>query len=123
MKQVGFGVAVVELITGAGRIVTVVVAVKLGQPAAVAVKEYVPALSNTAANGVGSNIVLEKPFGPLHAYVVPMSVVPSNAKFAPTQTGLLLVALAVGVGFTVTVTSAVKAESPEMVHFVDIRMK
>ena len=52
-----------------------------------------------------------------------MSVVPVKFTEAPTHPGPLLLALAVSTGFTVTVTSAVKAESPEMVHLVDIRMK
>ena len=84
---------------------TAVVAV-LEHPAAVTVTVYVPEAANVAPVILGFCVLAVKVFGPAHAKLVPMSVV--AVKFnAPTQTGLLLPAVAVGKGFTVTVIEPV----------------
>ncbi len=52
----------------------------------------------------GSSDELLKLFGPVHAYVALPTVGDVKLIAAPSHTGLLLPGVAVGVGFTVTVT-------------------
>jgi hypothetical protein len=107
LKQVGFGVAVVEEIVGAGFTTTMVVAGALVHPAAVAVKVYVPACvrSNELREVLAD--VAEKETGPVQLKVAPMSDVPVNVTEPPTQAGPLLEALAEGIALTSTDFSAV----------------
>jgi hypothetical protein len=106
LKQVGFGVAVVLLIVGLLFTTTTVLLGALVQPAAVAVNTYVPSIAKVAvAETLGFWLLLAKPLGPVQLKVVPLSVVPVRFSGEPTHTGLLLPAVAVGVGFTVTTSS------------------
>jgi hypothetical protein len=86
-------------------ITTTVLLGALVQPAAVAVNTYVPAIAKVAvAETLGFWLLLAKPLGPVQLKVVPL-VVPVRFNGWPTHTGLLLPAVAVGVGFTVTTSS------------------
>lgn len=115
-KQVGFGVAVREVIAGTGFTTTTVLDGTLGQPAAVAVNTYVPAAASVVPAILGFWLLLANPFGPVQLNVVPISVVPVRFKGWPMQTGLLLPAVAVGNGFTVKVNSFELSETGPVEH-------
>src|SRR3954469_25295070 len=73
------------------------------QPFTVIVTEYVPASAVVALARVGFCCVEVKPFGPVHAYVAPVTVAVLSEIVAPAQYGPLLLAIGVaGVAFTTT---------------------
>src|SRR5436190_7189 len=94
---VAVGVAGVALTT------TFVLPAALVQPLTVTVTEYVPASAVVALLRVGFCSVDVKPFGPVHAYVAPLTVGVFSWIVAPSQYGPPLVAVGVaGVAFTTT---------------------
>ena len=70
--------------------VTVVVPAIPVQPFSVAVTEYVPAFTVVAAVMTGFCVGSEKPFGPVHAYVDPPTVLAVKLRSLPEQSGALL---------------------------------
>ena len=75
----------------------------------VKVNVYVPDMPVVAfVETVGDIVVLLKPLGPLHRYVFP-AVPPVRVNVPPVQIGPLLLAVAIGCGFTVTPTSCDKS--------------
>ena len=105
-SQMFCGVAVKLVITGFGFTLNTVVAV-VEQIPRVAVKVYVPDAAMVGDGMFGFCSVLAKVFGPAHAYVSAMSVVPVKFTASPSHTGPLLLADAVGVGVTTVDTSLV----------------
>src|SRR6184192_1022256 len=83
------GVAGIALTT------TLVVPAAEGQPFTVMVTEYVPASAVVAFARVGFCTAEMKPFGPVHAYVAPMTVGVFSWMVAPAQYGPPLVAVGV----------------------------
>ena len=82
---------------------TLVVAVSWHPPAAVTVSVYTPDIRIVAeaeTTGLGSVDVNE--LGPVHAYDNILAGPPVRVNADPTQTGLLLVAVATGPGLTIT---------------------
>src|SRR5947207_3336234 len=71
---------------------TLVVPAALGQPLTVMVTEYVPASAVVALVRVGFCSAEVKPFGPVHAYVAPLTVGVDSEIVAPSQYGPPLVA-------------------------------
>src|SRR3954454_22763484 len=91
------GVAGVALTT------TVVVPAAEVQPDTVTVTEYVPASAVVALERVGFCSDEAKPFGPVHAYVAPVTVGVESAIVAPSQYGPPFDAVGVaGVALTTT---------------------
>lgn len=89
--------------TGSGFTVTETLAGAEVHPPDVTVSVYVPASAAVAFGIEGSSDVLLKEFGPVQAYV-PEIVGDVRLIVCPAHTGLLLPGVAVGTGFTVTVT-------------------
>src|SRR3954464_2730033 len=88
-------------VAGAALTTTLVVPAALVQPLTVIVTEYVPASAVVAVVRVGFCCVDVKPFGPVHAYVAPLTNGVESAIVAPSQYGPPLLAVGVaGVGFT-----------------------
>ena len=102
------GVAVALVIVGFGLTVADVVPTGEVQLPKVDVKEYTPLAAVVAVGMLGFCRVLEKPFGPVQANVAPLDV-PVKFNAEPAQIGPLLLAVAVGVGFTTTVNSLLVA--------------
>jgi hypothetical protein len=85
---------------------TVVVTVADGHPAAdVAVKLYEPVAAVVTEEMLGFCEADVNEFGPVHAKVVPILVVPVRFNVVPTQTGVFEEADAVGVGDIVNDTT------------------
>ncbi len=65
-----------------------------------------PLIAAVADARVGLCVVDVYPLGPVHEYVAPVDGVdpPVNVNVAPSHIGLLLVAVATGIAFTVTAT-------------------
>src|SRR3954464_3113656 len=90
-------------VAGAALTTTLVVPAALVQPLTVIVTEYVPASAVVAVVRVGFCCVDVKPFGPVHAYVAPLTNGVESAIVAPSQYGPPLLAVGVaGVGLTTT---------------------
>jgi hypothetical protein len=90
-------------VAGAGLTMTDVVPAAEGQPFTVTVTEYVPASAVVALGRVGFWSVEVKPFGPVHAYVAPVTAGVKSAIVAPSQYGPPFVAVGVaGVALTTT---------------------
>ena len=104
-SQIVAGVAVGVVNDGGVFTTTVTVLATEEQVAVLATNEYVPADAATTGLTVGFCNVLVKPLGPVHEYVVPMSVVPVNCRVCPKQPGPAL-AVAVGVGCPTTMIVA-----------------
>ena len=69
---------------------------------------------------LGSSVELLKLFGPVHAYVALPTVTAVRLMVCPSQTGLLLPGVAVGVGFTVTVTGVLVVLTHEGLPLVTV---
>jgi hypothetical protein len=83
---------------------TLVVPAAEVQPLTVMLTEYVPASAVVAFVRVGFCSAEVKPFGPVHAYVAPLTVGVESEMVAPAQYGPPLLAVGVaGAGFTTTV--------------------
>jgi len=81
----------------------------------VTIRVYVPAIAVVAlADTVGFCREDIKLPGPVHAYVVMPAGPPVSVNAVPVQTGPLFVAVAIGTGFTVTVTGLI-SKQPEVV--------
>ena len=78
------------------------------QPSTVMVTEYVPASATVAAGLVGFCSAEEKPFGPVHEYVAPITAGVESEIVAPAQYGPPLLALGVA-GIALTATFVVPA--------------
>ena len=78
------------------------------QPLTVTVTAYVPKSAAVALGRVGFCCAEVKPFGPVHAYVAPLTVGVDNAIVLPSQYGPPLLAAGVA-GFGVTMTVVVPA--------------
>jgi hypothetical protein len=90
-------------VAGRGFTTTLVVPAAEVQPLTVMATEYVPASAAVAFARVGFCCDEVKPFGPVHAYVAPLTVGVKRAIVAPAQNGPLFDAAGVaGVGLTVT---------------------
>ena len=90
---------------GIAFITTFVVPAILVQPLTVTVTEYIPAAAVVTLLSDGFCCVDVKPFGPVHAYDAPATLLAFNIKVLPEHTGLLLDAVgATGVGIIVTLT-------------------
>src|SRR5882757_6093317 len=88
---------------GVGLTVTVVVPAAEVQPLTVMVTEYVPASAVVALERVGFCSADVKPFGPVHAYVAPLTNGVESAIVAPSQYGPPFEAVGVaGVALTTT---------------------
>src|ERR1043165_7817060 len=96
------GVAGVALTT------TLVVPAAEVQPLTVIVTEYVPASAVVAFAFVGFCSADEKPFGPVHAYVAPLTVGVESVIVAPAQYGPVFDAVGVA-GTALTTTEVVPA--------------
>src|SRR5947207_2898636 len=95
-------------VAGIGLTVTLVVPAAEAQPLTVTVTEYVPASAVVAFERVGFCCAEVKPFGPVHAYVAPLTNAVESEIVAPSQYGPPL--LAVGVeGMALTTTFVVPA--------------
>src|ERR1044071_9673417 len=87
---------------------TLVVPAAEVQPLTVMVTEYVPASAVVAFARVGFCCVEVKPFGPVHAYVAPLTNAVESEMVAPAQYGPPLLAVGV-VGMALTTTFVVPA--------------
>src|SRR5947208_3490633 len=87
---------------------TLVVPAAEGQPFTVTITEYAPASAGVAFARVGFCSDEVKPFGPVHAYVAPLTAGVESAIVAPTQYGPPLLAVGVA-GMVLTTTSVVPA--------------
>src|SRR5436305_828125 len=87
-------------VAGVGFTTTFVVPAAEVQPLTVMVTEYVPASAVVALARVGLSWAEVKPFGPLQAYVAPVTKAVESEIVAPSQYGPPLLAVGVaGVGF------------------------
>jgi len=90
-------------VAGIGLTTTLVVPAAEVQPLTVMVTEYVPASAVVAPERVGFWSEEVKPFGPVHAYVAPLTSGVESWMVAPSQYGPPLLAVGVaGVGLTTT---------------------
>ena len=90
-------------VAGVAFTMTPVVPAADGQPFTVMVTEYVPASAVVALERVGFWSADVKPFGPVHAYVAPLTNGVESAIVAPSQYGPPLLAVGVaGVALTTT---------------------
>jgi hypothetical protein len=101
-------------------VTTAVVAAELWQPnELVTVRLYVPAITVVAlAETIGFCRDDIKLLGPVHAYVVILAGPPVSDNAVPVQTGPLFVAVAIGVGFTVTVTGFMSKQPAVVVPLI-----
>jgi hypothetical protein len=83
-----------------------------GHVAVDAVSVYVPDCAVVTALSCGFWAVLLNPPGPVQLKLVPLSVTPVSWMFCPAQVGPLLLALAVGLGFTTTDISLLREVWP-----------
>jgi len=91
-------------VVGIGLTMTLVVPAAEMQPLTVTVTEYVPASAVVAFERVGFCSDDVKPFGPVHAYVAPVTVGVDSEIVPPAQYGPLFDAVGVaGVALTTTV--------------------
>ena len=95
-------------VAGDGLTTTSVVPAAELQPFTVTITEYVPASASAAFGRAGFWSVEVKPFGPLHAYVAPVTAGVKSAMVAPSQYGPPLVAVGVA-GMALTTTLVVPA--------------
>src|SRR3954467_15880721 len=95
-------------VAGIGFTTTLVVAGAEGHPGAVIVTLYVPASAVVALPRVGFCSADVKPFGPVHAYVAPLTVGVLSWIVAPSQYGPPLLAVGVA-GMALTTTFVVPA--------------
>ena len=103
-------------VAGAGLTATDVVPAAEVQPETVMVTEYVPASATVALERVGFCRADVKPFGPVHAYVAPVTVGVESAIVAPAQYGPPFDAVGVaGIGFTATVVVPAAEVQPDTV--------
>jgi hypothetical protein len=94
-------------VAGIGLTTTFVVPAAEVQPFTVTVTEYVPASAVVAFVRVGVRNADVNPFGPVHAYVAPVTVGVDSEIVAPAQYGPVLDAVGVeGTAFTVTTVGA-----------------
>src|SRR5947209_7362311 len=92
---------------------TSVVPAAEGQPSTVSVTEYVPASAVVALERVGFWRAEVKPFGPVHAYVAPVTVGVLSEIVAPAQYGPAFEAVGVaGAGLTTTVVEPAAEVQP-----------
>src|SRR6266513_3677843 len=90
-------------VAGVAFTTTFVVPAAEGQPFTVIVTEYVPASARVAFARVGFCCAEVKPFGPVHAYVAPLTNAVESEIVAPSQYGPPLLAVGVaGVALTTT---------------------
>jgi hypothetical protein len=95
-------------VTGVALTTTFVVPAAEVQPFTVMVTEYVPASAVVALGRVGFCCEEVKPFGPVHAYVAPVTAGVLSAIVAPAQYGPPLLAVGVA-GIALTTTFVVPA--------------
>ena len=101
---------------GIGFTNTEVVPNTLGQPATVAVTEYVPLAATVAPTMEGFCVDDENALGPVHEYVAPTIFEAVKFNVEPAQIGVLLEATgAVGVWFTTTFTVPAELVQPPTV--------
>jgi hypothetical protein len=89
-------------VAGIGLTTTLVVPAAEGQPLAVTMTEYVPASAVVAFARVGFCSEDVNPFGPVHAYVAPLTVAVESAIVAPAQYGPPFDGVGVAVALTTT---------------------
>jgi hypothetical protein len=91
---------------------TFVVPADVVQPLTVTVTEYVPASAVVAPTRVGFTSDEVKPFGPVHAYVAPLTAGVASAIVAPAQYGPPFAGAGVGSVLTTTFVIAGAEEQP-----------
>jgi len=92
---------------------TSVVPATLEQPSAVALTLYVPLADAVGLATVGFCSVDAKPFGPVHEYVAPATVLEVRFNALPTQTGVFEPATGVaGMPFTTTLVLPTRLAQP-----------
>ena len=97
-------------VAGRGLTTTLVVPDAEGQPLTVTVTEYVPALAVVAFVRVGFCNEDVKPFGPVQAYVAPVTAAVEREMADPSQNGPPFEGVGVtGIGLTVTVIAGAGA--------------
>jgi len=99
-------------VAGVGFTTTLVVPAAELQPVTVIVTEYVPASAVAAFERVGFCSDEVKPFGPIHAYVAPLTAGVESAIALPSQNGPLL--LAAGAAGTAVLTTTLVVPAAEV---------
>jgi len=110
----------IEGVAGVALTVTLVVPVAEVQPLSVTFTEYVPLIDVVAFAIVGFCSVEVNPFGPVHAYVAPVTAGVISAIVPPVQNGPLFDGVGVaGVAFTTTVVVPAAEVQPLLVSVTE----